>query len=120
MHGGGIFIPALVSAVIAVVVEAAAVAVGMKFAATFLTVEFPAFVAVVLAALVVSGGLAELRSAPLSAGRIFPTALLADFLGYDGEGALFAFLLFALAVVGVFFAFFAREEFLAFGLGAAA
>ena len=98
----------------------------MEFAATFLTtiavfaVEFPAFVAVVLATLVVAGRLAELRGATFPACRIFPTALLADFLRYDGDGALFAFLLFALAVVGVFFALLAREEFLAFGLGAAA
>ena len=124
LHGGEIFVSALVSAVIAIVaailVEVAAVAVGMEFTPFVTVVLTTVAVFAVEVALVVSGGLAELCGAPLLAGGIFPTALLARFLRYDSDGALFAFLLFAFAVVGVFFAFFAREEFLAFGFSAAA
>ena len=73
-----------------------------------------------IAAFVVAGRVPELRGTSLPAGGIFPASLLANLLGHDGDGTLFAFLLFALAVLGVGFAFLAREEFLAFGLGAAA
>ena len=62
----------------------------------------------------------KLCGAAFLAGGVFPAALVAGFLRYDSNHALLALLLFALAVFFVFFAFLAREEFLAFGLRAAA
>ena len=99
MHRGGIFIPALVSAVIAVVtailVEVAAVAVGMEFTPFVTVVLATVAVFAVEVALVVAGCFAELRGATFPAGGIFPAAFLSGFFRHDGDGALFAFLLFA-------------------------
>ena len=102
-------------------------AVAMEFAAIIV----PAFIAFVTVRVEVStpfavefslvaGSVAELCGTAFPACGIFPAALLAGLFRHDGDGTLFAFLLFAFAVIGVAFAFLAREEFLAFGLGAAA
>ena len=135
MYGGGILIsalvpaviPAVVAVVVTILVEVATVAVGMEFATAIvpmaiLATAILATVAVLAVefARLVAGCVAELRGTAFPAGGIFPAAFLADLLGYDGAGALFALLLLAFAIVGVAFAFLAREEFLAFGLGAAA
>ena len=63
---------------------------------------------------------AELCGAAFLACGVFPTALFASFLGDDGSGPVIALLLLSLSIFGVVFAFLAREELLAFGLGGAA
>ena len=129
MHRGEIFVSALVPAVIAVVVaavlEIAVIAVRVELATVFVAafVTLVPTVAVEFAtpiARIAEDGVAELCGSAFPACGVFPTSFFAGFFRHDGGGALFALLLFAFAVLGVAFAFLAWEEFLAFGLGAAA
>ena len=92
-----------------VVTEVAAFAIVFAVVAAFFT-----RIAAVVSAVT------ELGCAAFLAGGVFPATLVAGFLRHDGDGALFALLLFALAVDFVFFAFLAGVEFLAFGFRAAA
>ena len=119
--------------VIAIVILAFFVAVKLAVAMETLTFSIPEIVVAVFVTEVAAFAIvitttfapaiarfAKLCGAAFFAGGVFPAALFARFLRHDSDCALLAFLLLALAVVFVFFALLAREEFLAFGLCAAA
>ena len=131
---GGVFAIVILAALAAIFIEVATlVAVKLAVAMETLTFSIPEIVVAVFVTEVAAFAIviattfapviarfAKLCGAAFLAGGVFPAALVAGFLRYDSNHALLALLLFALAVFFVFFAFLAREEFLAFGLRAAA
>ena len=109
----------ILAALAAIFIEVATL-VAVKLAVAMETLSLTASIVIATTFAPVIARFAKLCGAAFFAGGVFPAALVAGFLRHDSNHALLALLLFALAVFFVFFAFLAREEFLAFGLRAAA
>ena len=116
-----ILVSAAVVVEFAVAVETLALLTVTEITVAVVVTEVAAFAIVFATAFApVVARFAKLCRAAFLTSRIFPAPLVAGFLRYNSNDSLLALLLFALAVVLVFFAFLAREEFLAFGFRAAA
>ena len=118
-------ITALIVAVVLLVVAMEVATVGFAEVAALVAAGIAAVaiefaVAVETLALFAVAAISKLCGAAFLAGGVLPTALLAGFLRHDSDYSLLALLLLTLAVVLVFFALLAGEEFLALGLGTAA